>query len=134
MSQENVEIVRTAFEALNRGGFEEALAYVDPEVEFKPPDEAVERPPDFEGHDALRARWKTLMEPFRDARFEPMEFIDVDDETVVAVFRVLVRGRASEVPVEAQPAYVLALRDGKILRMRAYMHKDQAFEAVGWRA
>jgi len=73
------------------------------------------------------------MEPFRDARFEPMDFIDVDDETVVTVFRVLVPGRASEVPVEAEPAYVLALRDGKILRMRAYLHKDQAFEAVGLR-
>jgi ketosteroid isomerase-like protein len=133
MSQENVEVVRAAFTAMAHGGLDEALAYVDPEVEFEPPDEAVETPSGSKGHDALRDRWKTLMEPFQDARFEPVEFIDVDDETVVAVFRVTVRGRASEVPVEAEPAYVLALRDGKIQRMRAYLHKAQAFEAVGLR-
>jgi ketosteroid isomerase-like protein len=131
MSQENLEIVRAAFNAFARDGFEEALAYVDPEVVFEPPDEAVESPTGFRGHDALRERWKTLMEPFQDAQFQPIEFIDVNDETVVTVFRLMVRGRASEVPVEAEPAYVLALRDGKILRMRAYLHRDQAFEALG---
>jgi ketosteroid isomerase-like protein len=130
MSQENVEVVEAAFGAMARAGFDEALAYVDPEVEFAPPDEAVESPTGFKRHDALRERWATLMEPFQDARFEPVEFIDVDDKTVVAVFRLMVRGRASEVPVEAEPAYVLTLRDGKITRMRAYLHKDQALEAV----
>jgi ketosteroid isomerase-like protein len=61
MSQENVEVVRTVFETLSRGGFDEALAYVDPEVEFEPPDEAVESPAGSKGHDALRERWKTLL-------------------------------------------------------------------------
>jgi ketosteroid isomerase-like protein len=70
------------------------------------------------------------MEPFKDSRFEPVEFIDVDDKTLVEVISLMVRGRASEVPVEAEPAYVLTLRDGKITRMRAYLHKDQALEAV----
>jgi ketosteroid isomerase-like protein len=133
MSHQNVEIARTAFEALNHGGFDEALAYVDPEIEFEPPDEALERPKSFKGHDALRERWKLLLEPFEDVRLEPIEFIDVDDETVITVFRVRVRGRASEVPVEAEPAYVLAIRGGKILRMRAYLRKDEALEATGLR-
>ena len=131
MSQENVEIVRAAFEALNRGGLDEALAYVDSEAEFEPPDEALERPSSFKGHEALRERWRTLREPFGDVRLDPMEFIDVDDETVITVFRVRVRGRASEVPVEAEPAYVLAIRDGKIVRMRAYLQRVQALEAAG---
>jgi ketosteroid isomerase-like protein len=133
MSQENVEVVRTAFEALNRGGFDEALAYVDPEVEFEPPDEALERPSSFKGHEALRERWETLLEPFEGLRLEPVEFIDVDDETVITVFRIRVRGRASEVPVEAEPAYMLAIRDGKVMRMQAYLQKDQALEAAGLR-
>ncbi len=131
MSQENVEIVRAAFEAVNHRGFDEALAYVHPEVEFEPPDEALERPSSFKGHDALRERWMTLMEPFEGLRLEPVEFIDVDDETVITVFRIGVRGKASEVPVEAEPAYVLAIRDGKIARMRAYLQKEQALQATG---
>ena len=133
MSQENVEIVRAAFEALERGGFDEALAYVDPGVEFEPPDEALERPSSFKGHEALRERWRNLMEPFEGLRLEPVEFIDVDDETVIIVFRMRVRGKASEVPVEAEPAYVLAIRDGKIMRLRAYLQKDQALKAAGLR-
>jgi ketosteroid isomerase-like protein len=134
MSQENIETVRTAFEALSRGGFDEALAYVHPEVEFEPPDEAPERPSSVKGHEALRERWRTLLEPFDDdVRLEPLEFIDVDDHTVITVFHLGVRGRASEVPVEAQPAYVLTIRDGKIMRMRAYLQRDQALEAAGLR-
>jgi ketosteroid isomerase-like protein len=131
MSEENVEIVRTAFDALKRRGFDEALAYVDPEIEFEPPIEALERPRSFKGHQALRERWKLLLEPFEDVSLEPIEFIDGDDETVIVVFRVRVRGRASKVPVEAEPAYVLAIRGGMILRMRAYLQKDQALEAAG---
>jgi ketosteroid isomerase-like protein len=131
MSKENVEIARAALEAMKHGGFDEALAYVDPGVEFEPPDEALERPSSFKGHDALRERWRTLMEPFEGLRLEPVEFIDVDDETVITVFRLRVRGKASEVPVEAEPAYMLAIRDGKIMRMRAYLQKDQALEAAG---
>jgi ketosteroid isomerase-like protein len=133
MTQENVEIVRTAFDALKRRGFDEALAYVDPEIEFEPPNEALERPRSFKGHEALRERWKLLLEPFEDVSLEPIEFIDGDDETVIVVFRVRVRGRASKVPVEAEPAYVLAIRGGMILRMRAYLQKDQALEAAGLR-
>jgi ketosteroid isomerase-like protein len=133
MSQENVEIARTAFNAMSRGGFDEALTYVDPEVEFEPPDEALERPSNFKGHEALRERWSTLMEPFEGLHLEPVEFIDVDDETVITVFRIQVRGKASEVPVEAEPAYVLAIRNGKIMRMRAYLQRDQALEAAGLR-
>jgi ketosteroid isomerase-like protein len=131
MSQENVELVQRAFEAVNHGGFNEALAYVHPEVEFEPPDEALERPSSYKGHDALRERWRTLMEPFEGLRLEQVEFIDVDDETVITVFRIRVRGKASEVPVEAEPAYLLAIRDGKITRMRAYLQKDQALQAAG---
>jgi ketosteroid isomerase-like protein len=71
------------------------------------------------------------MEPFEGLRLEPVEFIDVDDETVITVFRIRVRGKASEVPVEAEPAYLLAIRDGKITRMRAYLQKDQALQAAG---
>jgi ketosteroid isomerase-like protein len=131
MTRENVEVARTAFEAFNRGGFDEALGFIDPEIEFEPPDEALERPSSYKGHEALRERWKTLLEPFEDVRLEPVEFIDVDHETVITVFRLGVRGRASEVPVEAEPAYVLTIRDGKILRMRAYRQRVQALEAVG---
>jgi ketosteroid isomerase-like protein len=133
MSQENIEIARTAFEALKRGGFDEALVYVDPEIEFEPPNETLERPSNFKGHEALRERWKLLLEPFEDARLEPIEFIDGGDETVIVVFRVRVRGRASKVPVEAEPAYVLAIRGGKILRLRAYLQRDQALKAAGLR-
>jgi ketosteroid isomerase-like protein len=94
MSRENVEIARTAFDALNRGGFDEALVYVDPEIEFEPPNETLERPSSFKGHEALRERWKLLLGPFEDVRLEP----DVDNETVIVVFRVRVRGQASKVP------------------------------------
>src|SRR5262245_62636227 len=55
MSEENVELVRRAYDAFNRGDFEGWLAALDPDVEWDEryiaPDAAV-----YRGHDGVR-RW-----------------------------------------------------------------------------
>jgi ketosteroid isomerase-like protein len=50
---------------------------MDPEIEFEPPREAIERGGTFKGHAAVRDRWNLLFEPFEDPRFEPEEFVEV---------------------------------------------------------
>jgi ketosteroid isomerase-like protein len=64
---------------------------------------------------------------------EPETILDVDDERVLALVRVSSTGRGSGVEVELRPAHEFTLRDGLIVRFKAYRHRDDALEATGMR-
>jgi ketosteroid isomerase-like protein len=128
---ENLELARRAFHAMQTGGLPAVLEFLDPQVEFEPPDDALERRGNFKGHAAVRDRWDVLFEPFADVRIEPEEFVEAGEETVVAVFRINARGKASGVPVEMQLGYVVTVRDGKVVRMKAYLDPEEAKRAAG---
>ena len=62
---------------------------------------------------------------------EPEEFIDVDDERVIAVFRIKATGRSSGAEMERHDAMVYVVRDGQIVRIDYYNSKQQALQAAG---
>jgi ketosteroid isomerase-like protein len=126
----NVELARRAFEAIGTGGLAAALDFLDPEIEFEPPDEALEQRGTFKGHAAVRERWDLLLDPFDDVRMDVEELIEADDETVLVVFRIHARGKASGAPVEMRLAHLVTVRDGKAVRMKAYLDVDEAKRAV----
>ena len=86
MSQENVEVVRTMWEAFLRRDFDQSLAAFHPDVEWDGtnlPDGTISR-----GHQAIidhSARWFGMWE---DWTIELGEFVDVGDDVVV-----FIRGR-----------------------------------------
>jgi ketosteroid isomerase-like protein len=69
--------------------------------------------------------------PRRIATRRGREFIDVDDEQVIAVFRIKATGRSSGVEIERQDASVQVVRDRQIVRLDYYNSKQQALQAVG---
>jgi ketosteroid isomerase-like protein len=125
------ERTRLAFEAIAERGLDAALEFLHPEVEFEPPEEALERRGNFKGHAAVRERWSVLFDPFEDLRLIPKEFVEAGPNTVVAVFQVSARGRASGVPVDMQQALVIHFEDGKARRLKAYLDPDEAKRAAG---
>ncbi len=131
MTRSNVELARGAFEAIGERGLDGALEFMDPEVEFEPPEDAIEQGGTFKGHAAVRERWDLLLEPFDDVRIEVEDFVEAPDGRVVALFRVRGRGRASGAPVEMRLAHVITVRDGKAVRLKAYLDPDEAMRAVG---
>ncbi len=131
MTRSNVELARGAFEAIGERGLDGALEFMDPEVEFEPPEDAIEQGGTFKGHAAVRERWDLLLEPFDDVRIEVEDFVEAPDGRVVALFRVRGRGRASGAPVEMRLAHVITVRDGKAVRLKAYLDPDEAVRAVG---
>jgi ketosteroid isomerase-like protein len=86
---------------------------------------------EYDGHADVR-RW--LFEDWSSAWSEfslvPEEFIDVDDEHVISVFRLKATGRASGVAVERQDAMVWLVRDHLIMRIDYYNNKQQALDAL----
>jgi ketosteroid isomerase-like protein len=63
-------------------------------------------------------------------RLEPEEVRDVDEERVLAIVREIARSRSSGLEVESRWGYLMAIRDGLVVRVEAYRDADRAVEAV----
>jgi ketosteroid isomerase-like protein len=131
MSQENVEIVRRIWDALNEDPPRLLLEDFDEEVEMRNPPEFPLKGP-FYGHEGLRVWAREVWEVFSGVHHEVEEVIDVgDDATVVSVQRAQGQTRHMQVDTNLQWASVFTLSDGKILYARGYLSKDEALEAAG---
>src|ERR671930_2384698 len=130
MSQENVEVVRQATDAYNRGAFTEAIAWMDPEIEWDMSRVEVPDPDTYRGLERLQAFHESWRESWGSLELEIEELIDAGDE-VISVVRQHGRGRLSGAEVEQGFAQVWALRDGKIIRMTMYPDRESALEAAG---
>ncbi len=131
MSQENVEIVRASYQALNAGDMAGAFAAVDSGIEIFDHDipDATESYRGLDGLERWRADWEASWASWR---WAPEEFIDAGDR-VVAVLRVYAKGRRSGVDVERRDGAVWTFRDGKCTRLDYYGSKAEALQAVGLR-
>ena len=131
MSEENVEIVRKMWDALNRGDIDAQVALCDEEVELRNPPEFPLQGP-FRGHAGVRTWAREVWEVFSELHFELEEVIDtVDGETVVSVQRTTGRTRHTQMDTNIQWAAVWTFRASKVLRAQGYMRKADALEAAG---
>ena len=131
MSQENVETVRRWIHALNRGGVETVLPFLDPEIEWVTTGLFVE-PGTYRGHEGVLQYIGDAAAEVEDVHTEPQELIDVGAQVVVPV-RISGRGRQSGVPVDLEMTIVASLRGGRIVRIHNYAGKAEALEAAGLR-
>jgi ketosteroid isomerase-like protein len=129
MSRENVEVVRRAYEALNRGDLETAASQLDTDAEIVTILSAVEGG-SYHGAEGLRSWWDDILEHFVAVRFAARDFVDLGD-VVVATTTAYARGRGSAVDVEQEFTHVFRLRDTKVVSFKSYMDRAAALEAVG---
>jgi ketosteroid isomerase-like protein len=127
MSQQNVEIVRSGFEALNAGqndysAFHPALVY-HPRSDEPDPSAHI-------GRDAFERLRDGFLDSFRDVRFDVLEVIDAGDRVVVST-TVHGRGAASGASVEDTYVFVYELRDGLVVEGWEYRTEQEALEAAG---
>jgi ketosteroid isomerase-like protein len=133
MSQENVEIVREAFEAFLRGDREKTAKLVDPEVEFHGTVGGLDEGRIAHGQSEIDQMFEAEdLEAWEERRLEAEEFIDAGDNVVVLLHEYR-RGRGSGVELETKTAAVAAVRGGRVVRIQGYMDRDAALEAVGLR-
>jgi ketosteroid isomerase-like protein len=132
MSQENVETVRDALVAYNRGDLDAFLdEYWADDIDYR----AVEGAPDdhgpIHGKAEMRAYMQDWFDTFDDLKVEPLEVIDAGQDQAVAVVRFGGRAKLSGVEVDLTFAALYTVRDGKVSRGREYWTKEQALEAAG---
>jgi len=126
LSQENVEVVRSAWEAFTRRDNDAVFRLYDPEVEIH--DVFYDRI--YRGLDGVRDYFREWVSIFDALGSEVEEWIDAGDD-VIAVLRSHGRGKRSGVPVEQHESHLWTLRDGKLRRLRIYRSRDEALKAAG---
>jgi ketosteroid isomerase-like protein len=129
MSQENVEVVKAAFEAYNRGDLDAWLAEADPDIEWHVLPEATDPGP-HRGRQVVLERAALWRQTLGDLRAEVLEYIDAG-EYVVAPVRLRGRPPESDAEVVLDEVYVSKLRNGKVVELREYRTKAEALEALG---
>jgi ketosteroid isomerase-like protein len=128
MSQENVEIVRDASEAINRGDVDAALKHCAPDCEFDV-SRAVGPVHGTYGLDQMRQAIEEFHEPWESVRYEVDELIEAGDLVMTPVTNLL-RGRDG-IEVQARGAWVWTFRDGSVARVTFYPERQDALEAAG---
>src|ERR1700704_1693131 len=127
MSQENVEVARRLIEACNRRDFDAMLETGDPEIEIVTLMGGTHR-----GHAGWRGVVEEMAEEVSGFQFGPEDFIDVDQDRVVAVTRWVGTGRTSGIAVpDTTIGFVYTFRDGLVVRQESFRNKAEALKAVG---
>ncbi len=132
MSQENVEIVRRAFEAVSA----RPPDFATMNVLFHPDHELFSRASSFEGGSHRGAQgfreflgnYKDVFESWK-VSVENVREIDKERVLVDAVFTA--QGKRGGVPVEQRISCVLTVRDAQVTRSEVYRSSKEALEAVG---
>jgi ketosteroid isomerase-like protein len=128
MDSTNAERVGAGYEAFARYGVDAIIELLDPEIEVAPIEEVPGRRT-YRGHEGFRSYMAEIRELFGDFGWEATELTEVGN-SVVARTRFYAEGRESGVPVEAIVFIVWTLRDGKAIRARGYLDRDQALKAA----
>jgi ketosteroid isomerase-like protein len=129
VSQENVEIVRRGFDALNNGDVDAVIADMDPSIEWYPTRDFVDIGP-FRGHEGIRDLTNLVFGAFDGYSLQPEELVDAGDAVVVPV-RQTGRGKGSGIGVDVRYILVFKLHEGKAVRVESYYDRREAFKAVG---
>jgi ketosteroid isomerase-like protein len=130
MSQENVEVVKVAYEAFARGGLDRFMGHFTEDVDYRAVVRAIDDVGPSHGKDALRAFLQDWIDTFDGFRMELVELIDAGADTVVAVERFGGRARLSGVETDQTIGAVFTARNGKIARDREYLTPQQAHQAA----
>ena len=134
MSQENLELARRGYAALNEafrtGNFQEALdEFCDPDIVLTPSGVLPESR-EMRGLDGMLRFVSLQTEAFDNFFVEPHAFIDAGKRVVVPV-RFGGRAQHTGLDVAFEVVHVLTARDGKWTRIDMYPSEPEALKAVG---
>jgi ketosteroid isomerase-like protein len=130
MSQENVDLARSLYDAVQRGDYEWPFEVLDTNIlwdgRLRLPDMAKV----YRGHDGIREFWREWL-----TAWETLEFnlTAVEDRGDLVIFDVRQRnrGRASGVAVDFHYFQAFRVRDGKVVAVHAADTKAEALAAAG---
>ena len=150
MSKENVELVRRYFEAVERvlavywqgprsfadslrasevrPEVADAMRYWHPNIEWKSALIGITA----HGYEDMMRGVDQFLDAAQDYRVNVPEVTDLGDSQVLAVVRLAMKGKASDIAVNATIFPIVTVEDGLIIRIDEYLERAEALEAAGF--
>jgi ketosteroid isomerase-like protein len=128
MSQENLDGVKAAWEAISANDFDRFMEAVDPEVEFTSlvaEADAVT----YRGHQGVRRWWNSMRETFTKFWADGIELRELGDDRVLA--QVQLCGTVEGMKVEQTVWQLLKVKDLRVVSWRVFRTEPEALEAIG---
>ncbi len=123
------EVVREIYAAINRNDIPAALNFFDPQIErIEPagfPASGV-----YRGHAEVEAHWSQARGTWVEGSCEPERCVVAGDK-VIALVHVRVRLKNKTEWIEGRVADVFTFRDGKVIQMRTFAERREAFAWAG---
>src|SRR5205085_11109789 len=116
-------------------GHERAFEFYDPDIEWDAsgaPELNADIASLYHGHDGVRSYWRLWLSAWRDLQFEVEDVLDAGDDVVVLIHNQRQWGRHSGIETTMPPyGLVFTIRDGMVVRWRAFADQQSALNAVG---
>src|SRR5438034_1305042 len=130
MSQENVEVVRPIYDALNRRDWDAVFSAVH--ADFELPIHRLPQAGAYRGRDQVQSLFEDYLTAFDNLVLEPEEFFEGGDQVVVFV-KASAQIKGSSGDLENTHGHLWTIRDGTILSLRMFPKRGEALEAAGLR-
>jgi ketosteroid isomerase-like protein len=124
----DLELLRAAYGEWARGDFSRADMW-DQEVEFVI---AGVESRTYTGPEGVREGWFDFLSAWDHFKVEGVDYFEgAQDDTYVVFCHLTGRGRESNLPIGAETANVIIVRNGKIVRFELFWSRDDALRAAG---
>ena len=130
MSQQNVEVIRRLYQAMNVRDSEAFAELAHPALEWVPDQRLGEEP--VRGREKVIRFFSDLAQMFADLRTETERVWETGDQVLVFV-RVSGSGAGSGPGFDIRIAHLWTLSDGVVVRGEGFGDRDEALEAAGLR-
>jgi uncharacterized protein len=130
MADDNIEVVRRAFEAIRNRDIEALLRLYEPQAAFRPLTGTRVESGGYRGHDGIRAYFEEV-DTVWDQMLPHADDLRSHGDLVVVVGGCVVRGRESGAETDRAMAWVFRVRDGRVASHRAFSDAEEALSAAG---
>lgn len=125
----NAAIIRSVLDAWAAGDVEAIVAAMAEDCELFPLRAQLEGT-SYRGHEGVRSFYEDLNADWENLRLPYDEVREVGDSVVVFA-RLVARGRTSGVDLDVPIGQLWDLRDGRVVRLRAFTEPEDALRAAG---
>jgi len=130
MSQENVEVVRRAFENFNRRDIAAAADAFAPDAEWVPYLAALEEEI-YRGRDEIERMWREVLRDLSDFQIELVDVVAEAADAAVVKVDFIGMGRASGADIRTTVYQAASFGDGKVVSVQGFRTAAEALGAVG---
>ena len=128
---EDIDAIRSAYSAWNRGDVNGLLEGMADEVEVVPVLGDVVSADRFCGHEGVRRWYETVHSTLENFRAEIKDVIEIGDGRYLVKLHFSGHGQASGAPVALDAAHILTVQGGKAVRLVGYQSWKEGAAAAG---